>query len=294
MLMLQRENVGGFYLDVMQGTAMPCYWTPHGHSACGGEAITTGMHGLCEVIYDAVKAQDPEAITTGENSSENMIDVIDGVLGNTLEPENIAPIFAAVYQDYIPRYGTNISIDSSDAFFLEAASLFVEGAQVGRLALRPRPAILSFQKHEHKEMIEFLSRVVGYYKQEVAKKFLAYGQLMRPLEFAAPSPMPMLSYMTPYAGIRVQLPALMSGVFRSADSELGVFIVNVSKKETPFRVSLALARHGLSQGAVVDVEVIAPDGTTRSVLRKVKDIVLLKGSLPGRHITMFRLKPVRR
>ncbi len=120
---------------------------PHGHSASGGDAITTGMHELVERCFNAAKVVDPETIITGENITENVIDVGDGTLRVTLCPENKAHIFAAVYQDYTKRYGTELSAraDSkdSDAFFLECASLFVQGAQIGCIQLRPRPAALS-------------------------------------------------------------------------------------------------------------------------------------------------------
>ena len=188
-----REDKG--VMDVMHGMGVPCFWTPHGHTAAGGSTMTKGMHTLSQVIRDAVKAKDPEVITTGEDSTENMIDVIDGVLyQRTLWPENKVPLFAVVYQDYIPRYGCELLVRPGDFFFIECASLFVEGAQVGRLRLRPRDYILSFQNPEHKEMLDFLGRVVGYYQQETAKKFLVYGQLLRPLAFSAPAPMPLLSH----------------------------------------------------------------------------------------------------
>ncbi len=279
-LMLERENVGGFYLDVMQGGGPPCYWTPHGHSAAGGDSTTAGMHGLVEIIRDAVKAKDPEAITSGENASENMIDVIDAVNTVTLRPDNKAPIFAAVYQDYIPRYGMEMS--GGDTFFIQCASLFVEGMQIGRLRLRPRSSALSFQNPEHKEMIAFLGLLVGYYRQETAKKFLAYGQLMRPLEFREPSPMPMS---------RGRFPALMSGVFRSHDGELGIFVVNAGRKDLTFQADLDLAQYGMPAGTIVDVDTFAPDGASQNVLNKAKGVVSLKGSLPAHGLTMFRLKP---
>ncbi len=287
LLMLDRENVGGFYLDVMRGSCLPCYWTAHGHTAAGGSSMTTGRHELVKIIREAVRAKDPEAIITGENPSENMIDVIDGVLSNTLDADT-APIFAAVYQDYIPRYGLEIS-RSPKNFFIECASLFVEGMQIGRIRLRPRPGSLSFQKPEHKEMIDFLGQVLGYYKQETGKKFLAYGQLMRPLTFGEPSPMPMLTYKQ--GG---EFPALMSGVFRSEDGELGIFIVNASSDEQKFEADIKLARHGMTKDAVVDVDSITSDGTSKNILSKAKGKVTLKGTLPGRGITMYRLKPAAR
>ncbi len=296
-LLLERENVGGFYLDVMHGRSKPCYWTPHGHSAAGGSSMTIGMHGLAQVIRDAVKAKDPEVITTGENSTENLIDVIDGILyQRTMRPENTAPIFAAVYNDYIPRYGMEIVIGPGDAFFMDCASLFVEGAQMGRFRLRPRDRSLSFQKPEHKEMLDFLGRLVGYYRQEATKEFLAYGQLMRPLEFHDPSPMPMVSYKIAggytYKGSVIELPALMTGVFRSEGGQLGIFIVNAGSKDLDFRAELDPARYGMPADTVMDVDAFAPDGASRQVLSKAQGVVPLEGSLPAHHVTMFRLKPI--
>ena len=299
-LMLERENVGGFYLDVMHGMGVPCFWTPHGHSAGGGSSMTLGMHELARRIRDAVQAKDPDVITTGEDSTENMIDVIDGVLyQRTLRPENKVPLFAVVYQDYIPRYGLRLSVTSAstrygstwgeDHFFIECASLFVEGAQVGRLRLRPRDMSLSFQKPEHKEMIAFLELLLGYYRQHAAKKFLVYGQLLRPLEFREPSPMLMLPYK-----FDAQFPALMSGVFRSDDGDLGVFVVNASREDLDFQADLDLTRYGMAAGTVVDVDALAPDGASQRVLSRAKGIVSLKSSLPGHHMTMFRLKPTAR
>ena len=292
--MLQNENVGGFYLDVMQGCALPCYWTPHGHSAAGGDAMTAGMHGLCEVIYDAIKARDPEAITTGENTAENMIDVTDGILGNTLAPENTVPIFAAVYQDYIPRYGLEMSAGHNNAFFMQSASLFLEGAQVGRFRLRPRSSSLSLHKPGQKELFDFLSLVVGYYKQDTAKKFLTYGRLMRPLTFLEPTPMPMLSFDLKgyaYNHGRVELPALMSGVFRSEDGDLGIFVANTGDEDLAYQADIDPARYGLPTDAVFDVDTFSPDSATQNVLREAKGVVPLEGSLPAHRLTMFRLKP---
>jgi hypothetical protein len=283
--MLERENVGGFYLDVLQGCSLPCYWTPHGHSAAGGDSMSRGMHELMEIVTNAVKVKDPEAIITGENTSENMIDVSDGILQVALLSENTAPIFAAVYQDYIRRYGLEISTGPGDDFFIECASMFVEGMQVGRLRLRPRDGALSFQKPEHQEMLAFLKRVVDYYKQPDATKFLVYGRLLRPLEFLEPSAMPVLSYKD--GG---KFPALMSGVFRSEDGQLGVFIANASGNELKFQADMDLARYHVPQGTTVDVDAIAQDGATERVAGKLAGVLPLAGSLRPRGITLFHIK----
>ena len=288
-LLQQREHVGGLYLDVMQGGALPCYWVPHGHAAAGADVTTTGMHGLVEQIFDAVKAQDPEAIVTGENSTEAMIDVIDGILQITLWPDNKVNMFATVYQDYILRYGLSVSTGAapgSNRFFIECASAFTEGMQIGMIRLPPRSSSLSFDKPEQKPMIEFLQKVVGYYKQDAAGRFLGVGRLMRPLWFAQPAPMPMLEFQE-----NSTFPALMNGVFRT-DDQLGIFLANCSQHDIEYEAEFDPARYGLNADAVYDVQAVDWDGATRWVHRRVTGPVDLNGVLPGRDLALYHIRPV--
>ena len=237
-LLLKQEGSGGFYLDTMSGRSMACYGTDHGHTRAGGSSMTLGMHRLSEYVRDAVKALDPETITSGEDSSENMIDVIDGKLYQlNLVPVSTAPLYAAVYNDYIPRYGIRTHA-WEEVFYMQAASLFVEGAQVGRIPIgsvkREDLGVLSMDDPAQKSMLDYLGQMVAYYRQDRAKKFLCYGQLMRPLSFRRPDPIPILSYTIREKWAqtgRVELPALQSGVFLAEDGELGVFVVNAGKDE---------------------------------------------------------------
>ena len=161
---------------------------------------------------------------------------------------------------------------------------------------------MSFQNPAHKEMLDFLGRIVGYYKQDSAKKFLVYGQLLRPLEFDSPSPMQQVIHGDPDAADTTdtgaalakaagqQYPALMSGVFRAPDGELGVFLANASDTEIAFKAALDPARYGLPAGAAIDVEKVTSEGTSSKMLGGNKGSVPLNGSLPARGLILFRLK----
>jgi hypothetical protein len=304
--LVEREGVGGFYLDVMHGIGIPCFWTPHGHAHGGGSAMTEGMHGLVEQIRSAIKQADPDTIITGESSCENMIDVIDGVMYQyTQRPENVVPLFGAVYNDYIVRHGRELSVARPSDFYIECASLFVEGAQIGRLRLRPRSGVLMFDEPQHEQMIAFLGRMIGYYKQEAGRKFLSYGQLLRPLTFDTPSPMPMLLHgeaeaksdadhetgATLTAGQRRHA-ALQSGVFRAGDGSVGVFIVNISEDDIAFAATLDEAAYGL-QGSY-DLSIVSPDGHTRLLPHSAEGAIALDGVISKREITMFMIAPSRR
>ncbi|MCF7837419.1 MAG: LamG domain-containing protein [Candidatus Marinimicrobia bacterium] len=306
-LLVEREHAAGVYLDVMHGVGMPCFWRPHGHSHGGGSSMTVGMHTLSDRIRDAIQAKDPDAITTGESSTENMIDAIDGVMYQyTLRPENKVPLFGVVYNDYITRTGREMSVSRPSDFFIEAASLFVEGAQIGRFRTRPRSDILQFDNPAHKEMFDFLGRMVGYYKQEGTMKFLAYGRLLRPLAFTAPSPMPQLVYGTSEADALTDIgaglgeaaglryPALMSGVFHTEDGEYGIFVANPSAQELAFSAEWNPTQYGAPADAAFDVDAIQPDGTSRRAQSNHQGAVTLHETLPVRGIVMFRIAPASR
>ena len=275
---------------------MPCYWTPHGHSANGGDAITTGMYETVRACFNTAKQQDPEVIITGENSTEAVIDVIDGILQITLWPEKKAHLFAAVYQDYIKRYGLELSTGlgwegrfsnsyDKDAFFIECASLFSQGVQIGRIRLRPRDASLSLSNPAQSHMIDFLSQVLGYYRNDTTRMLHSYGQFMRPLSFNEPSPMPMMKYRS--GG---EFRALWNGIFRGAGGTLGVFIVNAAAEEIDFNSTMDLARHGISAEAVVDVDRIEFTGQSTPVHRGARGSVTQEGKLTGRTITMYHIR----
>jgi hypothetical protein len=195
-----------------------------------------------------------------------------------------------------------VRLRAGDDFYIECASLFVEGAQVGRIRLRPRSGVLSLQDPSQREMIDFLGRIVGYYKQEAGKKFLAYGRLMRPLAFSTPSAMPMLNYGGADSGSPAdtgawagkgasrQFPVLMSGVFRAEDGEVGVFVVNAGAAGLAFAAPFDLAAYGMAPDASVEVAAITPEGGTSRLTPEAKGVVLLQGALPGRGVTLFRLK----
>ena len=103
-------------------------------------------------------------------------------------------------------------------------------------------------------MVAFIGQMVDYYKQQEAKKFLVYGQLMRPLEFHEPSPMVMLPYSSYMVRTETKFPAITSGVFRAADGDLGIFVVNASDKKMKFQAEMDLASYGVPAGTKVNIE----------------------------------------
>ncbi len=153
------------------------------------------------------------------------------------------------------------------------------------LRLRPRKHALSFQNPDHRKILDFLDRLVGYYRNDRTCAQLAYGQLMRPVTFAQPSPMPMSA--------DGHFPLLFHGVFRSHTGEVGIFLVNAGGESINFAFDLDPACHGMDAEATFEVDQIAPDGETSQVIAGKKGPLELAGSLAARGATMFHVRLVR-
>ncbi len=290
-LLVSDQHAGGVYLDTMHGGGHACYSPTHGHSHGGGNDRARGMHELARICRDAVKAADPDAYTDGENPTEDMIDVVDGILyQRTVYPHLSAPIFAAVYGDYICRYGINCNPDEGEVFYIAAASLFVEGAKIGRISATPGS---SPHRAELAEQMAFLRQLCGYYRQPAAREFLCYGHLVRPPRFVQPDPMPLTDCIESrgqtYLDGRVRLPVLQTGAFVSPGREVGIFIVNVADGSLAFAADVPLPEYGLPEGRTHSVRQIGCDGHTSTIGEWTGGTLTLAGTLPPRSATMYRI-----
>ena len=82
---------------------------------------------------------------------------------------------------------------------------------------------------------------------------------------------------------------LRSGVFRSADNALGIFVVNAGRSDLQFRADIVPARYGLANDLALDVASITPDGNRTEVLSNVTGEFTLDATLPARGVTMFHI-----
>jgi hypothetical protein len=208
-------------------------------------------------------------------------------------PDHV-PLLATVYQDYIRRYGLELSVGpgyrnrfgdiwDDNAFFIETASLFTEGAQIGRIRLKPRESNLSVTDPSHKEMVDFLGKVVARYKHDISRNYLVYGQLRRPLTFTTPSTMPMIAYKP--GG---EFAALMSGVFRTDDGSIGVFIANASRDNMEFSTTIDRADYSLPDGNLI-IQRVSADGGMEDITHDPSKPITLTGNISGHDIVMFRI-----
>ncbi|MBU0477223.1 carbohydrate binding domain-containing protein [bacterium] len=291
--LIKNENVKGIYLDTLNGSGTHCFDTSHNHPHGGGNYRCLGQRKLAKDVRDAIKSINPEAFTTAENPADTFIDVIDGMLyQHTYYPGFIpVPMFGVVYNDYIPRYGRYGMLNDDgtiggtpDSFYFRAGSLFAEGAQVGRVSIDND----SVTDPKYKEKAVFLKKIINYYKKEVGGSYLCYGQLLRPIKFLKPDPLPVVPYI--YKGEEENVKAFFSGVFKSATNEdICIFIVNVSNKKVEFSFNLDCKKYNVPSNKEVKVCKVSETGDRKS-LKTCGEIFEYSDTIGARDIIMLELK----
>ena len=292
--LIRREHAGGIYFDTFYGGYFQCFDTRHGHSHGGGNHGYLGARKLSEIVRGAMKKADPESIMTGENPCETAIDLLDGYLYcDTIRPDGL-PLFATVYGDYILRFGRRVHA-GDEGFYMQCATLFLEGAQLGRLYVHQ----VGFLKKEHagtemeKRML-FLRKLGRYYRPEVAAKYLAYGRLLRPISFTTPDPMPTSSYNETYKMTWVLTrPSLMSGTFRAPNGDIGVFIINISDNPLRFSFELTPERYPIGKTRTYTVTTVSDPGNPNGIGSTHKGKIEYNNQIAARDVVLIEVKPTR-
>ena len=285
--LVKREHASGIYFDTFYGgrNFHPCFHSAHGHSHSGGNGPYLGTRKLALAVRKAMKQAKPDSVMTAEEPAETAIDLLDGILyvHGTIEPDTV-PLFATVYGDYICREGKRLAAcDKGDIFYISCAALFTEGAQMGRLLVHDTDHYLKdFDAgSKYTEKMRFVRKLARYWKPEVGGRYLAYGQLLRPIEFKQPRPMPTASFVETWRyRRRFDVPVLQSGVFKAPDGSLGVFLANASAEPIQFSFSLTPECYPISEGGTYRITRIGESGKhgdTRTQRGKVSCVSEIAG-----------------
>jgi hypothetical protein len=241
--LIKKDHVRGIYFDTFFGGMPQCWDKGHGHAAGGGNEAYLGDRKLSASVRGAMKQADSEATMVGECPCETAIDLLDGFLTwHTLQAGEV-PLWSTVYGDYIPRQGMWLA-PTTVGFYAQAATLFTERTQLGRITLAHN---INYLDARYSEQMAFLKKLGDYWRSESGVKYMAYGRLLRPLEFVTPAPMPVFRYQESADDIgSIEVPVLYSCVLESVGGSLGVFVINVSTKPQAIRFELKPGRYPIA------------------------------------------------
>ena len=267
---LREYGIGGIYMDEAC-TNLRCYDPAHGHGIGGGNYWVEDFNGLASRI----RAQAGRTVLAGEGSGEDWIPSLDlfltlGVsreryIGGDAEP---TPLFQAVYHDYAITFGSYSSLvyppfdehwpaelrpEGCETLLPERFNLQFRMEQARALVYGMQPSIANY----HAFLDEARSREMDFALLLARTRmryldYLLYGRMERVPSMTVPTAEADISKVSIYARdgqsaarITKEIPLLYTGMWRSPEGGLALFIVNIGEESLPVVFSFDPAEYGL-------------------------------------------------
>ncbi|HKB15446.1 MAG TPA: DUF6259 domain-containing protein [Planctomycetota bacterium] len=305
-----------------------CYEPSHGHPlGQGGEWLYDSIVSVMQQARAAGRAVDPGFQTTHEASFEGYIRACDATGSGYAfgPPIFVAPAFAAdetriplqsaLVHDYSLMLTAN---ELSDWWNLGAAFTnfndlnfaLAWGFDEGR-RLNPVDPLLSAGWANHQLLDPgsplagipdlaqaivgytlFLNEAIAVKKTAYGKKYLTFGQRLRPLPLAGvPSVTKTYNalFSAPAAAYSISAPAVLSSVWKASDGsgDVGIVLTNHTSAPVSFTLALDSAAYGLDPALPHDLFLLEPAATT--FLQPFTASLSLPVSMPPRSIQVYEI-----
>ena len=306
---LRAYGIGGIYMDEAC-TNLRCYDPAHGHSIGGGNYWVEDFSGLASRI----RSLSGRTVLAGEGSGEDWIPSLDlfltlGVsreryIGGDAEP---IPLFQAVYHDYAITFGSYSSLvyppfderwkvatrpEGCETLLPERFNLQFRMEQARTLVFGMQPSIANyhaFLDQDRKREMDFallLARTRMRYLD-----YLLYGSFERVPAMTVPSALADISKVSIYARdghsadrITKEVPLLYTGMWRSPEGGLALFVVNIGEESLPVDFALDPAAYGLPAACQA---LITTDGSRVVLSETTAGPLRVSTAIPARGIRVI-------
>ena len=156
--------------------ARACYATGHSHEPGGGDWFYRGQHEICERVH--ADYWRTNAFTTAEGSTDQFIDVVDGLLTVTERKPEDVPFWHAVYNGYTTWFcSPENHDDDGDSFWALQTREAMWGQSLGwyHTLLMEKP-----------DKVEIVRKLIAFRQKNL--DCLAYGELLGEVRFLSPVP----------------------------------------------------------------------------------------------------------
>ena len=306
---LRDYGVGGIYMDEAC-TNLRCYDPSHGHSIGGGNYWVEDFNGLASRI----RAQAVRTVLAGEGSGEDWITSLDlfltlGVsreryIGGDAEP---IPLFQAVYHDYAITFGSYSSLvyppfderwpaelrpEGCETLLPERFNLQFRMEQARALVYGMQPSIANY----HAFLDEARSREMDFALLLARTRmryldYLLYGMMERVPAMTVPTAQADISKVSIYARdgqsaarITKEIPLLYTGMWRSPEGGLALFIVNIGEESLPVVFSFDPAEYGLPTTCQA---LLTSESGSEVIARTSEGPLNVSATLPARSIRII-------
>jgi lysophospholipase L1-like esterase len=284
---LDSGNHGGTYLN----------FNPNCSSdSGGGNSYIKGNQQLIQSIKQRARKINPDFCFTAESFWEGNIAELDGILVcNTtniyLEGNRVTaiPMAQTVYHDYCLMYSVwpsrwDVERDSARGYVAKHGLAFTWGVKPGWNILS---LLYKYQNHE----IALETSLKRYEAYSKSKKFLVYGQMLRPPEIiSANELLPVkwhISYSEKYYD--VNMPSVLGTAWRSPDGKLGIVLYNISDKAQKISLKLDCREYSIPKDKNVQFTSLYPEGKTLTADIN-KDYAVLTAEVPPLSPLVFELE----
>ena len=268
---LRDYGVAGIYMDEAC-LSLRCYDPSHGHGVGGGNYWVEDFNSLSSRI----RTRDGRTVLAGEGSGEDWIPSLDLFLtlavsreryiGGNAEP---IPLFQAVYHDYAISFGSYGSLVYPPFDERWPSEFRPEGCET----LLPARYILQFRMEQARALVYGMQPTIANYHAFLDQArgremdfalllartrmsyldYLLYGIFERVPAMSIPTARADISKVSIYAArdgrsavqVTKEIPLLHTGMWRSPDGGLALFIVNIGDESQPVSFSLDPALYGL-------------------------------------------------
>jgi hypothetical protein len=290
--LVSEYSMNGVYMD-QTASCQPvyCFDPTHGHSIGGGSYWVEGNRKMVETCKENARKKNPEIILTTEDFAEPYIDVFDGLLAaNTtgIAPELI-PMFNYVYSGYCLRFGrfTSNFLKSIEGtiyiaglpFMMRNAQMFLWGEQMGWFD----PNIVDLESPEAK-YLRILCKVLD---KEAVKKFLFYGEMVRPPKLAGDNPV--LSAAWDANQKDTEMPAVSHSAWKAEDGTLGLVFTNLDNSAHTISYNVDTKQYNLPQIKKYTLKVI--DGVGAGKVKSYNSSSFVRTEkIPARSVLVLEIK----
>ena len=268
---LREYGIGGIYMDEACANHR-CYETSHGHTVGGGNYWVEDFCGMASRI----RSRAGKTVLAGEGCGEDWMPSLDLFLTLGVSRERYIsgnaeplPLFQAVYHDYAITFGSYSSLVYPPFDERWPSEYCPEGCEM----LLPSRYNLQFRMEQARALVYGMQPCISNYhafldndrSREMdfalllAKTrlryldYLLYGSFERAPEMAVSTTQADISKVSIYAArdgksitqITKEIPLLYTGMWKSTEGKLALFIVNIGDESQPVDFSIDPTEYGL-------------------------------------------------
>jgi hypothetical protein len=290
--LVSEYGVDGVYMDQI-ASCQPtyCFDTNHSHSIGGGSYWVEGYRKMVEICKENARKKNPEMILTTEDFAEPYIDVFDGLLSanaSSIAPDLI-PMFDYVYSGYCLTFGRMtgrfLSVEGGTIystglpFKMRNAQMFLWGEQMGWFD----PNILNLESPEAK----YLKSLCKTLEKEAVKKFLFFGEMLRPPKLEGDNPILSASWSENQKD--TEMPAVSHSAWKAEDGTLGLVFTNMDNSAHTISYIVDIKQYKLPQTKKYSVKII--DGVGAGKVKSYNSGSIVRTEkMPARSVLVLEIK----